>query len=306
MLGHKAISEEPLSSITAAAPSNPRGSSLGHGALGESAISEVPLEEAPTDTTIPPDRFRRFARQFQPPHPSLLRGRVKRRGARLVDWQEFSQVYQDGFRVADASLDRYELYAGVDTPPDFDASGQPVATNPTLPVMWTPPTPPSSGEILYLVTRKRNKYGLLSFNVFPTLVALDSLGAEDLGPVSAPFSVNVIDGETGYLRVIASYSGSEDRNPADYWEVYVKFGSDPVAGVDTPVYDEPMVLAGLSAGLAVDVGPYTPGTTARVLVVARRDFDDERGIASVVQKVLAENLDLEEGQMFGGNVYEQR
>ena len=80
----------------------------------------------------------------------------------------FSKKYVQTYRVADDSLEQYELYVGEDAMPEFDASDQPVATGATFPVSWTPPTP-SSGDtiLLYAVTRKRNKYGLLDHNQQP-------------------------------------------------------------------------------------------------------------------------------------------
>jgi hypothetical protein len=237
-------------------------------------------------------------------------GRVRRWGVRRTSTEStHTQTFEQGYRVADASLDRYELYVGEDTPVDFDASGQPVATSVTLPFSWSP-TPPGSGSSkdLHLVVRKRNAYGLVGFNVYETIKRIDSLGAEELGPVTAPLGVAVLDQETTYIRVIARYDSSEDENPADTWEVYLGWGSDPTPGVDSPIYSGSMVFIGSQAGLAILLGGsgYAPGSTAHVIVTAKRASDNERASAAVVQHVLAEVLDLSAGELFGGSAYEQR
>lgn len=215
---------------------------------------------------------------------------------------ESTQVYEQGFRIADDSLDVYELYVGEDGPPDFTASGQPVTTSPTLPFSWTPP----GGTVaLHIVVRKRNKYGLGSFNVFEKVIEFVG-GVEQPSAVSAPRNVVVYDAATGYIRVVAKYLKSDDPSPATHWDVYVKIGSSPVIGVDPVTYTAAMSFFGAESGLATTIGPYTPGQVAHVLVSARRASDSERGNAAVVQKTLAAALDITEGTIFGGNVYEQR
>lgn len=160
---------------------------------------------------------------------------------------------------------------------------------------------------LHIVVRKRNKYGLLSFNVHETIkIVDDGTGAEQLSLVSAPQNVVVYDGASGYIQVLAKYLSSDDEDPADTWDIYVKIGSDPVPGVDAVTYTGPMSFIGEESGLSQTLGPYTPGDTAHVLVRARRDADDEVGSAAVVQHVLAETLELTDGFLFGGETYEQR
>jgi hypothetical protein len=212
-----------------------------------------------------------------------------------------AQTYEEGFRVADAAYDLYELYVGQDAPPDFTASGQPVATSATLPFSWTPP----GGTVdLHIVVRKRNKYDLESFNVYETVISFVA-GVEQPTTISAPMGLAAYDWESGYLRVVSKYISSEDSEPADTWELYVKIGSAPVIGVDAAVYSGAMVFLGVEAGFSQTVGPYTPGTTAYILLAAKRTSDSERG-TTTLQKVLAEAIDLDDGQMFGGEAYEQR
>lgn len=218
---------------------------------------------------------------------------------------EFSQTYEQGFRVADDSYDLYELYVGEDGPVDFGASGQPVATSPTLPFSWTP-TPPGVGtKVLHIVVRKRNKYDLVGFNVYETIKVIDSAAEEELADVSAPIDLNVLDWESGYIRILARYMAIEDPDPADAWEVYAKEGSAPVPGTDTPSTPT-MVVLGASAGVQVTAGPFTPGATVHVIVVAKRTSDTNRGVSETVEHVMAEDQSPTNGEMFGGDSYEQR
>lgn len=249
-----------------------------------------------------PQVLRRLNRGHTP-HPRQLTGRVRWRPGVSPPWVEFTQVYEQGYRVADDGLNVYELFVGEDGPPDFTAP--PEATSPTLPFSWSP-TPPGTGTLdLHIVVRKRNKYDLQSFNVYETIKTIDTLGAEQPEPVSAPMDVRVYDGATGYIQVISKYLSSDDPQPADTWDVWVKIGSNPVIGVDAVSFTGAMSFFGVEAGLSRTFGPYSPGTVAHVLVSARRDSDDVRASAAIVLHTLAEALELMDGSLFGGEVYEQ-
>ena len=219
---------------------------------------------------------------------------------------DFTQIYQQGFRIADDSLALYELYVVENEEPDFESSTQPVATSATLPFSWTPTLPSSGDATFYCVVRQRNKYGLQSFNVFSRKVVFEA-GVEVLGPVTAPTDVQAYDGASGYLQVMASYSSLPDLpNPADKWDVYIKIGSDPVIGVDSPAYTGDMTFLDTTAVLTRTFGPYTPGTVAHVLVAAKRSADNARGVAAVVTKTLRVALTLGDTALFGGDTYEQK
>lgn len=238
------------------------------------------------------------------PEGEIFAGATSRRGPPHLPWTQFAQTYEQGFRVANDSLALYELYVGENVPPNFAAP--PTATSATLPIVWSP-TPPGAGTLtLHIVVRRRNKYDLQSFNVYETIRIIDTAGAEQLSTVSDPFDVAVYDDAPGYVRVLAKYGNTEDANPADLWEVYAAEGAAPTPGVSVPAYEGTMRFIGTEAGLQATIGPYTPGATLHVIVVAMRDVDNERGVAATVLKVLAEPLDLEEGTLFGNDAYEQR
>lgn len=220
------------------------------------------------------------------------------------------KVYRETYRVADDSLNRYELYVGEDAQPDFDASDQPVATSATLPISYTP-TPADSGQSkqLYCVTRKRNQYDMLSHNQHPTIVTIDDLGEEELGPLSAPEISNITDGATGEIVVAARYPRDVDTNEADTWDVYVEAGVDPDPDLDTPVLTQAFGKPGVEHQIVARIDGLTPGTTYHVMVTVRRAEESgsgEIGESPVVQHTTAVtyNIDAENAEIFGGSEYE--
>ncbi len=230
-----------------------------------------------------------------PPPEVLDPGYVLRRGG--YPPTTFTKTYRQYYRVKDSSLDVYEMYVGEDTVPDFDASDQPVASG-SLPLSYSPPLPGSGDTTqLNVVVRKRNAYDLLSFNQHPTIVEIDSLGEEVLGPISDPEILNVLDEEEGAITVLARYPQGIDRNEADVWDVYVKLGSDPVVGVDSPVASQVFGKPGVDYRLHQVVESLTPGSTYHVMVVTRRSSesgDGEYGESAVVQHVVAQTYDMDD------------
>lgn len=224
---------------------------------------------------------------------------------------EYTKAYRQTFRVADDSLERYELYVGEDAMPDFDDSLQPVATSATLPFSYTPSTPSSDQTIqFYAVTRKRNKYNILSHNQYPTIVEINELGEEELGPLTAPEIVKIMDGDSGEIFVRARYPKHVDRNEADTWELYVEEGIDPDPDVDTPVETEDMESTmGVDYQWRVATDGLTPGLTYHVMVVVSRSddsTDEETGESSVTEHTCAEtyDIDAEDTSLFGGQEFE--
>lgn len=216
----------------------------------------------------------------------------------------YTQVYQQAFRVADTAFDLFELFVGEGVAPDF--TSPPAATSPTLPFSFTP-TPPGTGSTteLHLVVRRRNTFDLQSFNVGEVLRTIDSASAEVV-TISVPIDVQVYDGLATFLSPVAKYVSLDDPLPADTWEVFVTIGSDPDPLVDAPAFTGPMSFVGVESFLVASVGPFTPGTVAHVIVVAKRAAGSEVGIAAVVLKAVVLPLDLLDGEMFGGGTYEQR
>ncbi|NIP35270.1 MAG: hypothetical protein GWN12_10020, partial [Thermoplasmata archaeon] len=191
---------------------------------------------------------------------------------------ERNKVYHQVYRVGDSSLERWELYVGEDQMPDFDGSGQPVATSTSLPFNYTP-DPADSGQtkVLYCVVRKRNQFNLLSHNQYPTLIEIDDLGDEELGPITSPEIIEVTDGDAGEIFVHARYPRDVDRNEADTWDVYVEDGVDPDPDIHTPKATVSMGKPGVDYMLKQSVTGLTPGDTVHVMVVARRASESGSG-----------------------------
>ncbi len=221
----------------------------------------------------------------------------------------YTETYTHGYRVADAADALYELYVGVNSPPDFTGSGQPVATSATLPFDWTPTLPSSGTATLYCVVRYRNKYDLESFNVYSTQLVFVAHVAK-LSTITPPLTPVVYNGGSTCIRVISKYYDLDDSNPADTWRVYIGIGVDPVPGESAypPVYDEPMVFIGGETGLAATIcsSSHAPGDTLHVLVVAYRSADDGMADAGIVEYTMPASLDLVDGYLFGGSTFEHR
>jgi hypothetical protein len=240
--------------------------------------------------------------------PSMYDARVLRRGkGRIVTW---SKAFRQHYRVADDSLNRYELYLEEDQLPDFDASTQPVATSTSLPFSYSPDLPESSDtKELWAVVRKRNEFDLLSLNLHPTIIEIDSVGEEELGGMSSPEILRVVDGENGQIIVFARYPYGVDRNEADTWELYATDGIDPDPDVDE-ILDTESFGAPAADYLWRGVGDgLTSGSTYHVMVVVRRSEESgngEIGESAVTQFTLAETYDLDEGTtwLFGGQDHE--
>lgn len=196
---------------------------------------------------------------------------IKRRGAyRTING--FSRGLQGRHFIENESVEGYVVYIGTDEMPDFTTVA---GFSATLPIDVSI-TPPVTGSIdLFVVVRKRNRYGLESQNQQPLIITIDSTGDEQLGDLSTPVDVYVIPSLSvnEYLRVMGSYSGFySDRNPADTWRVYLKADTPPTPGVDAPV-----ASGSISGGnFVVDLGPYPDGDkTYYVAVTVFRSADSE-------------------------------
>jgi len=210
------------------------------------------------------------------------------------------KVYRQTYRVADASLDRYELYLGEDAIPDFDASDQPVATSLTLPFNYSPdPADSDDTKLLYIVVRKRSQYDLLSTNQHPTIIEIDDLGDEQLGPLTAPEILRVIDCLSGSVIVSARYPRDVDENEADTWDVYAELGIDPDPDTDTPLATVQMGTPGVDFMITQELESLTPGALYHVMVVVRREDESgsgEIGESAVTQHTLAVTYDVDAGE----------
>ena len=179
----------------------------------------------------------------------------------------FAHTLRGQYRIANAALDVYELYRGVDAEPDFDAA--PYESFATL-----PHTTPAQdvGHTYYFVLRKRNVHNLSSQNVASWSVKVGATGADVTEP-SAPAEWALAAAAAGAARVTASYDYLTDGTAArgDTWAVWITAdGSTPNPSGD-PDYTETMVLADGVAKLDYTDGGHSHGATLKALVRVRRD-----------------------------------
>ena len=181
------------------------------------------------------------------------------------------------FRIANAAVEGYVVYVGYGAMPDFTVA--PAGFGAALPVAFAI-TPPGVGtQELWVVTRKRNAYGVESQNTHPQKINIDTAGNEVLGTLTAPVINTVISVEDEKFRVFAQYPGfNTDTDPADTWRVYVGAGVAPVPGVDVPAAEGSMVS---SDQAGINVGPYaTGGITYYFAVTVVRAADSEESAAA--------------------------
>lgn len=170
------------------------------------------------------------------------------------------------YRAADPTLERYELYRGVDASPDL--SGSPWATFASLPNTTAALTP---GHTYRFVLRRRNRWDLLSRNVGETVVRVAANGSESPAPPSDPSDVLVEAAAAGTVRVRAEYAYLADGDDAaDLFIVYVRSnGTNPDPATDTPVEVDAVRADGV-AKLDYTTTAYAEGATVKVIVRTRR------------------------------------
>lgn len=194
----------------------------------------------------------------------------------------YSRSIRGRGRVANTAVEGYVVYVGYGQMPDFMAAPAGFATALPVPVTITPPL---AGTVtLWVVTRRRNTYGVESQNTQPTFITIDTAGNEAYGPLSAPSISGVIAVEDESFVVQMAYPGfATDTDPADTWRLYVGAGVAPVPGVDVPVN-----TGTVTAGIAnCKVGPYpTGGITYYFAVTVYRTVDGVTSAAGTFQFVL--------------------
>lgn len=187
-------------------------------------------------------------------------------------------------RTANDAVAGYVVYVGYGQRPDF--TQDPDGFDPTRPVE-VDVVPPFSGTYeLQVVMRQRSKYGLEGGDVVAKTITIDTNGDEVLGPVSAPFILNVLPADDEYFSLFIKYPGYEtDPNPGDETKVYVNEGAPPVPGVDTPA-----AVVGVRPDLGVMVGPYPTGSTTYYFAVTIfRTENSEESEAATAALVLGDD-----------------
>lgn len=135
------------------------------------------------------------------------------------------------YRIADSTLDRYEIYRGVDGPVSY---ASPFETFTTLPHV----TAALAASHRYrFVLRKRNRYGLLSQNLDTWSIELDAQGNQVFTKPSAPVQIEVTPATNGAISVKALYFYLADGDDAatEFLIYLTSNGANPDPAHDTPI-----------------------------------------------------------------------
>ncbi len=250
-----------------------------------------------------PDRLWRFLRAQYPPL-RVFKGRHFRQYGQEPQWLKYTEEMHGSYRVADTTLEQYEIYIGEDANPDFSAA--PAGTSASLPFSQGI-TPPGAGDTDFRATvRFRNRHNLISLNQYFRSFIVDSNGDLVLPDPSAPQDVALYNVAGLYVRVDATYYRHEDgENAADTWFLYwTDTGVDPNPALDTPI-EIAIAPFGPFAQLRYLLGPFTGGEDIRVLVRVERAGDESTNV-TVSQIDVPAKPATPGGRSFGGEEYEYR
>lgn len=207
--------------------------------------------------------------------------------------------------VQDGTLDRYEIYAGVDANPTFTTAS---ATNAALPFTYALSAPPSGTRDHRITVRKRNSYNLSSLNTYHRSFILNSSGALVGSEISAPQDTALAQIGNGQLLLTASYGPGLDSSPADKWLLYkTTDGSDPLLATPVEIGDigEADTITGKSY-LRYEIPVMDWNTTCKVVLRTKRSSDSELSDNTNVVTAVVDSgapavrvVDLSVGERYG-------
>jgi hypothetical protein len=199
----------------------------------------------------------------------------------LYDGGTYTDTLKGGYRVADSSLDRYELFIGEDEAPDFLSAPAAVGALPLSAAI-------APGHTIHYAVRKRNEFDLSSFNVLTESKTIDGDGEETTPLLTDPQVVSMVCGPGGTVEVRLRYSDLVDMVPADTWRLYVTDdGTDPDPEIGTPE-DTPMRQFGLARPqleTAIRLGPYVYGATVKVIARVYSTELEEESQGETIQEI---------------------
>lgn len=206
------------------------------------------------------------------------------RGGHVV-LKAFARLASGLHRVANAALDRYELFIGIDAAPDFTAAPSETFTSLPHSVALAPPV---SGERTYhLVVRRRNAWNLATTNVSAQLVTIDADGLLVAPRPSSPVDVTITPAPSGAFTIQAAYlygtdaATGADARQANQWLIYLRTnGTAPDPATDTPVVVT-MRKADGTARLTYTTTTFAHGTPGKVVVRVRRSGTPNRDSRNV-------------------------
>jgi len=251
--------------------------------------------------------IRRFVPAQFPPI-EIFRGRSNRRNAKPPEWAKYDSQAGAYYRVADTTIELYELYIGEDgAEPDFTAA--PDDTSASLPFSYAL-TPPGAGTKEYKATvRFRNRYNIISLNQYSRSFIIDDAGNLVTPDPSAPQDVALSDTTGLKVKVYANYYPDDDGdNSADKWRIWATdTGVDPDPA-DPVTAEIAMKLIMPRENLIYNLGPYAKGADVRVLIRTYRSGDTtDDGNTTVYQHTVTSGpSDPSKINFFGGEQNEYR
>jgi hypothetical protein len=214
---------------------------------------------------------------------------------------QFEQHDRGEYRIADTTIEGYELFYAFDAEPDLTAA--PWETFSSLPHESAAIT----GEGLhYFVLRERHRWNLCSQNITSWVVELDGADNEIMRAPSDPVAVQIraSANATALLRALYYYDEDTERQ-ADQWLIYITDdGSDPDPDVDEPVVVN-MVKADGIAKLRWASPAYDDLDTVKAIVRARRTSPlRDSGSTTIVSIIVTtqgpDSVGVGQFQQYGG------
>jgi hypothetical protein len=192
----------------------------------------------------------------------------------------YSETLAGLYRIHDVSLDRYELFVGVDAEPDLTAAADEIFT--TLP--HTASYSFVGPHTYRVVTQRRNRYNLISDQKNSTLIVVEADDTGSVEPPTAPEIISFAPDSSGafILQVAYWYLADSDDVRGDKYAVYLRTdGTDPDVTIDTPVLLTVPLIDG-SGYRSYTTAVYTIPTTAKVIVRTKRSSYSTFSVATDV------------------------
>lgn len=210
-------------------------------------------------------------------------------------------------RIANDTLNVYELYRGVGVEPDFTLT--PFESFTTLPHVTAAL---SVSQTYYFTLRKRNAYNLVSQNIASWKVVTDSVGNQSFIAPSTPGGIRIEKAASGGARVKCEYFYDVDGlNQATEFLVYVTgTGVDPDPLTESPVVITMSKTDGYSK-LDYLTPTFADGATIKGLVRTRRIEAGPVNVDSLSTSIVSVIADTSgptapKGNIFFGKVVSQR
>lgn len=176
-------------------------------------------------------------------------------------------------RIAESDSNTYVLYLSDDLSTLFDSSYAEFTAASYLTAAL------AADKTYYMALRTRNKFGIETANITPTIIAIDAGGDEVSVPPSNADNITLSAAAGGLVNIKAEYSSRQDQDPADTWLIYLTTnGDDPDPDTDTPI-EETMFFEGGVAFLKYTTGEMTDGLTVKAIIRTRNsgatDYDSD-------------------------------